>query len=180
MSRACIVVVLIVLPTLALADDKPVVVKLSGLSAEAPAEWKAEKPANRLRSYQFKLPSGDKEFADAELAVFPESSPKAADAFAKWKATFTPPDGKTLDDVAKTTQFEVGKATAHVLDVTGTWKFKERPNDPKSKEEIRPEYRAVWVVLVTPDETTHLRLSGPQGVVEKHFAGFERWLKSLK
>lgn len=162
------------------ADDKPKPVEVSGLKADPPATWKAEKPDNLLRSHQFKLPSDDKGFADAELTVSPKSSDNVAKKFDEWKAQFTPPDGTKAEDVTKTGTFEVGGAKVHVLDVTGTWKFKERPFDPKSKEQIKPEYRAVWVIVVGKDDTTHLRLSGPQGVVGKHYPEFEKWLKGLK
>lgn len=162
------------------ADDAPLTVKVNGLSAVAPAGWKSEKPANLLRSYQFKLASPDKDHADAEVIVSPKSSADVTKNFDKWKAGFTPPDGKTAEDVTKTSQFEVAGAKVHVLDVSGTWKYRERPNDPKSKEELRPEFRAIWVMVVTKDETTHIRLSGHQSVVEKHFPEFEKWVKSLK
>ena len=163
------------------ADPKAVVVKLGPLSAEAPAAWKSEKPANLLRSHQFKLPSGGPAFADAEVAVYKEGSPKVEAKFAEWKGTFVPPDGKALDDATKVSKVELpGGVTAHVLDVSGTWKFRERPRDPKSKEEIKPEYRAVWVILLGKDETVHVRFSGPMGVVEKHYPAFEKWIKSAK
>ena len=162
------------------ADPKPTVVKLGTLSATAPAAWKSEKLNNLLRSYQFKLPSGDPAFADAEVAVYKEASPKVDDKFAEWKATFVPPEGMTIDDIAKVSQYDVGAATAHVLDVTGTWKYRDRPRDPKSKEELKPDYRTVWVILRDKEETTHIRLSGPMTVVGKHIADFEKWLKSAK
>ena len=163
------------------ADEKPVAVKLGVLTAEAPAGWKREKPANLLRSFQFKLPSGDESLADAELAVYPESSPKVEAKFDEWRSTFVPPDGKTLDEVSKTSKFELPRGTtAHVLDVSGTWNYRERPKDPRSKRETRPEYRAVWVILVQKDETVHIRLSGPQTVIAKHYPAFETWLKSAK
>ncbi len=164
----------------AVAEDKGTPVKLSGLSGVAPAAWKSEKPANRLRSYQFKLPSGDKDYADAEVAVFPESSPDNAKNFARWKDTFVPADGMTIEQAAKTGKMAIGKATVATLDVSGTWKFKERPQDPKSKEMLLADHRAIWVVIETPDETTHVRLSGPATVVEKHKKDFDAWLKSLK
>ena len=164
----------------AAAEEKGTPVKLSGLAGTAPAAWKSEKPANRLRSYQFKLPSGDKDYADAEVAVFPESSPDNAKNFERWKSTIVPPDGLTPDEAAKVGKMEIGKAKVATLDANGTWKYKERPQDPKSKEELRAEYRVIWVVIETPDETTHIRLSGPLTVVEKHRKDFEAWLKGLK
>jgi hypothetical protein len=163
------------------ADEKPVAVKLGVLTAEAPADWKREKPANLLRSFQFRLPSGDESLADAELAVYPESSPKVEAKFEEWKGTFIPPDGKTLEQVSKVTRFDLPRGVkAHVLNVSGTWNYRERPKDPRSKRETRPEYRAVWVILVHDDETVHLRLSGPRKVMERQYPAFEKWLKSAK
>ena len=164
----------------AVAEDKPTPVKLSGLAATAPASWKSEKPANRLRSFQFKLASGDKDYADAEVAIFPESSPDNTKNFERWKATFVPPDGMTIEDAAKVGTMEIGRAKVATLEVSGTWKYKERPQDPKSKEMLLADYRAVWVVIEAPDETTHVRLSGPGVIVEKHKKDFEAFLKSLK
>ena len=163
----------------ATAQDKGTAVKVNKLSAAAPAEWKSEKPANRLRSYQFKLP-GANDRGDAEVIVMPESSPDVEKNFPRWKAQFVPPDGKTADDLGKTAKWDVPGSTATVLDVRGTWKYKERPFDPKSKEELKDDYRVVWVVVADKDEAAHIRLSGPRETVEKHYAAFEKWVKSLK
>jgi hypothetical protein len=180
MIRVLSIVALLVSPLAVIADDKPVTAKLSGLSATVPAGWKSEKPANLLRSYQFKLPTTDQDHADAEVVVFPQSSADITKNFDNWKSQYIPPDGKAAADVTKTSEFDVVGAKAHVLDVSGTWKYKERPKDPTSKEVLRPEFRTVWVVLVAKEETTHIRLSGHQSVIEKHYDDFEKWVKSLK
>ena len=164
---------------IALAAD-PVAVPFGKLKATVPADWKAERPSNRLRSHQFRLPSGDPALADAEVYVMPESPPDPAKVFPRWKATVVPPDGKTPDDATKESKFDAGGATVHLLDATGTWKYRERPFDPRSKEEQRPEYRVVWAVVQHGDEATHVRLSGPQAVVAKHYPAFEQWLKGMK
>jgi hypothetical protein len=161
------------------ADDKPVVTRIGGLKAPAPKTWKSEKPANLLRSYQFKLVSPDKDFADAELAVFPESSPKWEDKFKEWKETVIPPDGSTIDQAAKVSKFEVEGKTVQVLDISGNWKYRERPRDPSSKEMLRPEYRVIWFVVLD-EEATHVRFSGPEKVVAKHHEDVLNWIKSLK
>ena len=155
-------------------------VEFGKLKAVAPALWKSEKPANRLRSHQFKLFSPEKDLADAELIILPESNPNPDKAFPGWKKTFEPPDGKTLDEVTKTDKFAVGAATVHILDISGTWNYRERPQDPKSKLEVRPEYRAVWMIVIVGEDAWHIRLSGPQKVVEKHHADVMAWIKSLK
>lgn len=170
-------VALLCLATPAAAEPaKPV--KIGSLTATPPAEWKAVKPSNRLRSAQFLLPSGEAGVADAEVNVRPESSPKPEKEFPRWKAEFIPPDGKTLDDSAKESKFEVGGATVYLLDVTGTWKYKEFPQ--AKKEEERPGYRVIWAIIAEKDTATHVRMSGPAKVIEKYQKGFDGWLKGLK
>jgi hypothetical protein len=162
------------------ADPKPVVVKFGKLSAEVPTDWKSEKPNNRLRSHQFKLLSPIKDTPDAEVSVMPESDPNPEKYFPRWKAMFVPPEGKTVEDLSKVKKETVGTVVLHTLDVTGDWKYKERPFDPKSKEELRSNYRVIWAIVVTGDEASHVRLNGPMAVVEKHQPAFEKWLKSIK
>jgi hypothetical protein len=160
------------------ADDKPVVVKLNKLSAPAPDDWKKEKPANLFRTYQFKLP-GAKDHPEAELSVTNGSLPGADKNFPKWKNMFVPPEGKTVDDIAKTANWEVPGAKVDVLDITGTWKYRERPNDPKTEKQL-DDWRVIWVIVEEKDETHHLRLSGPTATVDEHAKAFEKWVKSLK
>ena len=178
--RLLAVTVLLLVATAAGAQP-PKPVKFGPLSATPPAGWKAEKPANLLRSAQFKLPSADDSLAAAEVAVFGEASPKVAEKFAEWRNTFVPAEGESADKLGKVETFAMlGKTVATTLDVTGTWKYRERPRDPASKEELRPDYRVVWAILVNEDETTHLRLSGPAKVVAAHHEAFVAWLKSAK
>lgn len=167
-------------PMLALAQDKGTETKINGMKATTPADWKSEKPSNLLRSYQFKLP-GAKDEGEAEVSVYPESAPNPAKVFPRWKATFVPPEGKTVDDISKTAKWDVKGATVSVLDISGgTWKYKERPQDPASKEMLLDNYRVVWVIVVGEDEATHIRLSGPKATVDKHAKAFEEWIKALK
>jgi hypothetical protein len=155
------------------AQPKAVTIKLNKLSAPAPVGWVSEKPKYTLRSYQFQLP-GEKGGAAGEFIVMPESDPKAEKVFPRWKAQFA------TTDAAKESKLAIKDAMADVLDVTGTWKYRERPFDPKSKEEERVDYRVVWAVVGEKDEATHVRLSGPKEVVAKHYTAFEAWLKALK
>jgi hypothetical protein len=149
-------------------------IKVGTLSAPAPADWKAEKPTNRLRSYQFKLPGEP----PAEVIVMPDSNPDPAKSFPRWKESFVPPDDGGA--VGKESKFESAGATVHVLDAAGTWKYKERPFDPKSKEELREGYRVVWVIVAEKESATHVRLSGPKEVVDRHYPAFRAWVMALK
>ena len=177
MRRALFVLLMFAPP--APAQDKGTTVKVGALSATAPADWKSEKTANRLRSHQFKLPAAP-DHAAAEVIVSPESSADVEKNFPRWKATFVPPEGKVADDLGKASKWDVKGATVNVLDVSGTWKYRERPFDPKSKEELKEDYRVVWVIVADKDEATHLRISGPAPSVEKNMKAFEAWVKALK
>lgn len=162
-------------------DSEAVLVKVNDRTGQAPKEWQAKKPENRLRSYQFILPSGDPDVEDAEVVIFPESNPKPEKSFPRWKASFLPPEGKTLDDVSKQSEKELPDGgTVTFLDVTGTWRYKERPFDPTSQEMLKPDFRAVWAIIADEDEATHVRFSGPQKVVDKYKPGFDKWIESLK
>ena len=171
----CLAVVL--LAGFARAGDKPVVVKLDKLSAPAPGDWKAEKPANLLRAYQFKLP-GAKGEPGADLAIYNQSRPGADKNFPRWKNEFVPPEGKTADDIGTAAKWDVKGATVNVLDATGTWKYKERPVD--RKETLLDNWRVIWVIVEQKDETFHLRLSGPAATVAAHAKEFEAWVRSFK
>ena len=164
---------------LAFALAAPPAVPFGKLASVAPEAWTSEKPLTRLRSHQFQLAGVDGS-PGGEVIVMPESSPKVDKEFPRWKAQYTPPEGKTVEDIAKESKFEIGAATVQLLDVSGTWKYRERPFDPKSKEERREGYRTVWAIVVVKDESTHVRLSGPVKVVEREYAGFEKWLRGLK
>src|SRR5262249_25903837 len=102
---------LLALPFCALAQEKKgTEVKLTKLSGTTPADWKKEKPANLLRSYQFRLPEV-KDMPGSEIVIFPESNPNVEKTFPKWKAQFVPPEGKTVDDISKTMKWDVKGAT---------------------------------------------------------------------
>lgn len=168
--------VLLYLTALLVTD--PLVVKVGKRSAVAPDGWVSVKPSNRLRSYQFKLPGRDASLPAGEVVVSPDSDPDPDKLFPRWKATFEPPEGKAVDDLTKAAKLSANGVTVHLLDVAGTWKYKEFPM--AKKEERRPNWRVVWALVVADGAATQVRLSGPVTVVEQHLPAFEKWLKSLR
>ena len=162
----------------AVVADGPVV-KVGGRSAAVPAGWVAEKPANRLRSHQFVLPAAEPDGKPGELVVYPDAAPNPDKLFPQWAATVTPDDdGTPPEENAKRSKAEKNGLTLHRLDAAGTWKYRDFPQ--AKKEEQRPGWRVVWVIVVEADGATHLRLSGPTAVVEKQLPAFDKWLETLK
>jgi hypothetical protein len=156
-------------------DKKGTVVDLDGLKSVAPADWKAEKPANKLRFMQFALPKVKDDKADAELVIFKGFGGSAKENLQRWKEQFIPPKGKKIDDVAKVKEMKVAGAELTYLDVSGTYLFAT-----KNKTEKRPDYRMLAVHFEGEKSVFHIKLVGPAKTVEKYKKGFDEWLKAFK
>lgn len=161
-------------------ETKGKVVELDGLKAAVPGEWVPEKPANRMRFLQYRLPKVEGDKTDAALIIFKGLGGSPKDNIKRWKEMFIPPEGKTLEDVSKVSQIKIGKVEAPYLEVWGTYRFKEAPFDPKSKMELRPNQRMLNVHYEGEDDVFHFRLVGPDKTVTHYKKGFEDWLKALK
>jgi hypothetical protein len=164
--------------TSAADEPKGTVIEVDGMKAAVPADWKEEKPKNRLRWKTFRLPRVKDDKMDAELAMFNEARGTPEDNVKRWKGMFMPPDGKTIDDVSKVSEVPIGKKKATYLEVYGTYVYKEFPMAPKS--ELRPDQRMIAVQYDGDDNTYHFRINGPAATVEHHKKGFDAWLKALK
>ena len=158
---------------------KPVEVTLDGLKSTAPAEWKATKPANLLRSHQFKAPraAGDKE--DAEIYVLTTVHGTPAENIAKLKELFLLPTSLPKEKAVREWDIKNSKATLTCLDIQGTYYVKTKPIDTAVKE-VRPDYRMIAAVWVSKDASYSIRLVGPKKTVDAHAKGFETWLRNFK
>ena len=169
---------------LAHADDKKsTVVEIDGLKSATPAEWQPGEVTSQFRIHQFRIPHVAEDKTDAELIIFffgPGGGGSADANVKRWKGTFVPPEDKKIDDVAKVETFKVGDVQVTYLDVQGTYKFKERPFDPASKEELRPDHRLLGVVFESPQGPYFFRLVGPAKTVSQNKKAFEDWLKAFK
>jgi hypothetical protein len=156
-------------------------VKLDGMQSRAPAEWVEEPSNSRLRIKQFRLEAigDDKDNAEVIIFFFGTGSGGSADANVKrWKGMFIPPEGKTIEDVARVDRFKVSGVDVTYLDIRGTYLFKERPSDAETAR--RPNYRMVGVVLASKNGPYFIRLVGPADTVAHYKKGFDEWLKGFK
>src|SRR5262249_35124133 len=102
-------------------DKKDRTFVIDGLKSQVPDDWVVEKPANRLRYLQFRLPKVEGDAVDAELVVSKAIGGSPEANVKRWKDQFMPPAGKTVDDISKVTQFKMGKGKeAWYLDISGT------------------------------------------------------------
>lgn len=165
------------------AGGKGTLVELDGLRSTTPGDWKVAAPDNKFRAYQFTVPKSEGDAKDAEVVIFffgPGSGGSSDDNIKRWKKMFQPPEGKSIDDVAKLTNFKVGKVPVDYLDIHGTYVFKNPPFDPNAKEERRPGYRMLSVFFGSENGPYFIRLTGPAKTVENQKPKFDEWLKNFK
>jgi hypothetical protein len=159
-------------------------IDLGGLKSKAPAGWKAQKPANKFRVYQFSVPKveGDKE--DAELVVFffgKGSGGGTDENIKRWKTQFIAPEGKSIDEATKINNFKVGaKAECVYVDISGTYKYKNPPFDPNAKEVRKANFRRIGVIFDCEEGPFFITLTGPAKTMEKNKAAFDDWIKAFK
>src|SRR5262249_44911995 len=160
-------------------EEKGTEVEIDGVKVTAPAEWKAEKPTGGLPpKYLFRLPKKGEDKDDAELKIFEGLGGSVEQNIERWKGSFVPPKGKTIDDVAKVEKMEIAGRKVAYLDISGTYKFRDL-SKPNAKEELRPDYRML-ALQINGKEVYHLKLVGPAKTVEAHKKGFDELLKALK
>jgi hypothetical protein len=155
-----------------------VMVALDTLKSRAPASWKKEKPASRLRYAQFTLPAAGKDKKDADVVIYQNLGGNVKANVARWKAQFVPPRGKTIDDVSKVTKVDIAGEKATYVDVHGT--FRPPPFDPKYKGEPQENFRMLAIQYKGPKNLYHIKLTGPAATVEHYKKGFDAWLKGFK
>jgi hypothetical protein len=158
-------------------------VEMDGLHSRTPASWKKEEVPPRLAQFrlaQFRLPKKGDDADDAELLIFKGFGGSAKQNVDRWKGQFVAPEGKGIDDVSKVEELRVAGHGATYLDVHGTYLFKARPFDPNEKPQKKPDYRMLAVQFEGPDNTYHIKLTGPAKTIEEYKKGFDDWLKGFK
>lgn len=154
-------------------------VSLDGMTSIAPGSWKAESVANRGRLYHFHLPRsvGDKE--DAELIITRIPPGPAGEQIARLKDLFLLPTNLPKDQAIKEWTIKNGKAVLTCLDIQGTYHPKKNSIDA-SVREVRPDYRLMAAVWISPEGSYLIRLLGPKRTVSAQASAFESWLRHFK
>jgi hypothetical protein len=157
------------------ADD----VDLDGMKSKTPTGWVEETPSNRMRFAQFKLPKAKGDTEDAELIIFKGLGGSVNNNIDRWKKQFVPPEGKTLDDVAKVEKVKIGGQEATQLTIEGTYLFNPAPFNPASKTVKRPNYKMIAIHFDGPKEVYHIKLTGPAKTIDEHAKAFDGWIKGF-
>jgi hypothetical protein len=155
-------------------------VTIDGLTSTAPEAWKETPTTSKMRWKQFTIPRAPGDQFDGELVIFFFGPGQGGDADAnitRWKGMFTPPEGKKMEDVSKVDTITVGEVKATLLDVRGTYTPSQMMGPP---QDPRPNHRMIGVVFASPQGPYFMRFVGPERTIERHKAGFDKWLRGFK
>ena len=152
------------------------------LVAEAPANWKFQKPERQFRTHEFVLPSGEKGVADGFLMVtnFGKGVGGGLEAnLQRWYGMVEQPDGSSTEKAAKKQDIELkGFGRIVWLDMQGT--YLDRPTPMSQEVTRRPNYRVFAAMIdAGKDGPYWIRATGPDSVMRLDRDGFERFLKSI-
>lgn len=158
------------------AQDKPAAetkeVKIEDITLNAPATWKQEPPANRLRLAQFKIPAveGDKEPAELVVSSFPGGGGGIDANLERWVKQFQGEGRKVKITFGACPQGEY-----YFSEISGTYNRSIGPPIAGRTEAV-PGSRSLGVILVVAKgdakEAYFLKLTGPDKTVAAAAEGF--------
>ena len=143
-----------------------------GLKVKAPEGWLRQKPANRMRKAQFKLPHAENDTFDGELTVIPAFGGMDAN-LQRWKQQFKEVP-EPLINKRKVAGMEVS-----IVQLDGTYMYKARPMDPSEKSQPRPDYRVLAAVVQAPGGQVFFKSFGPRATMEKWQEAFTDMVDSF-
>jgi hypothetical protein len=173
MRTSCPALLAAALLTGAVAAEEKERIRLENVAAPPPA-FQTESPTSMLHVAQYRLkgPQGD-----AQLLLYRNvHDPKRT--VEGWMGQFTPPKGRTLDDV---TRFSVATVAGHKatrLEMSGTWEG--RHFDIGEGKGPQDGYKMVVICFERDDALFQIRLVGPACTVDGHLKEFDDWIKAFR
>ena len=146
--------------------------EVMGMRVKAPEGWVRQKPANRMRKAQFKLPHADNDTHDGELTVIPAFGGMEAN-LQRWKQQFKEVPEPLINNR------EVAGMKVSIVQLDGTYLYKARPMDPSETVQPRPDYRVLAAVVQAPEGQVFFKSFGPRTTMEKWQEAFTDMVDSF-
>ena len=147
--------------------------EVMGLKARPPEGWLRQKPANRMRKAQFKLPRADNDEYDGELTVIPAFGGMEAN-LQRWRAQFKEGPEPLINNR------KVSGMDVSIVQIDGTYLYKARPMDPGETAQERPDYRVLAAIVQAPGGQVFFKSFGPRSTMEKWQEGFTDMVDSFR
>lgn len=148
---------------------------LLGLGLAVPTEWEKGTPSNPMRVAQWVLPGPG---GDGELVVFRFAGGGGGIQanLDRWKGQFTPPEGKTIDDVSTTKEIEgTGGLKTTLVDVTGTF-ASGMPGGPATPQS---DSRMLAAIVEGSGDPFYFKAVGPKATIDLWAAPYDTMIASF-
>lgn len=137
-------------------------IKVEDITLTVPANWKQERPSNRLRLAQFEIPAaeGDTQATELVVSYFGGGGGGVDQNIERWIGQFGP-QGKQV----KVTSGSSKQGGYHFVDVRGTYNMPVGPPILRNTQEL-PEARMLGVILEVEGKGNYfLKMAGPEKTV---------------
>jgi hypothetical protein len=143
------------------------------MKVKPPEGWLRQKPANRMRKAQFKLPRAEGDEHDGELTVIPAFGGMEAN-LQRWRAQFKEGPQPLINNR------KVSGLDVSIVQIDGTYLYKARPMDPAETAQERPDYRVLAAIVQAPGGQLFFKSFGPRSTMEKWQEAFTDMVDSFK
>lgn len=150
------------------------------LAFDVPTDWIRVEPTSPMRMAQFQLPRADGDPEDAECIVYyfgGEGGAVEAN-LERWTNQMLQPDGRSSDEVAMTTSYQVAGLQVTVLDVPGTFAAEVQPGS--KMRYYKRGFRLKAAVVQSPDGPFFFKLTGPARTVTRWAQTFTELIDSVR
>jgi len=160
------------------ADAPPQKIDAGGLTFEAPASWKATKPASAMRRAQLDVApvEGDSEPAQLIVFAFPGGAGSVDDNVKRWQNGFKDEKGNPPKVDTKVVKGKNVDATR--VEIAGHYIAPVLPGSPQAND--KPNYRLLGGIVQTGGTGYFLKMVGPDKTVRSAAKGFDELLASMK
>jgi len=143
---------------------------------KVPTEWTSRAPSSSMRLAELVLPGPG---GDTALVIyrFPGGGGGAEANVQRWKGQFTPPQGKTIDDVTSVTVVERPPLKITRVDIRGTNSAESMPGVGDQKNE--PDSRMLAAIIEGVGDPYFFKAVGASATLDVWAPAFEAMLGSM-
>jgi len=153
--------------------------QINKLTWHAPEGWQQETPRSSMRKAQYRLAkvAGDPEDASVVIFYFRGQGGSVQANIERWYGQFRQPDGKPTAETAKVSTSTENNLKQTVVEITGTYLFKQTPMSSQVTE--KPNFKMLGGIVESHSGPWFIKMVGPANTIDKWRDSFFVFMKSF-
>lgn len=152
--------------------------RVDELSLALPTGWSAVVPASSMRKAQFHVADGPPAL-DVIVFRFPGGGGSVQANIDRWKSQFTPPEGKSIDEVSQVHKAMLGPLTVTKVEIHGKFSDGMRPMAAAGQAAAGTS-RMLGAIVEGSGNPYFFKFVGPDAAVAAQRKAFDDMLASMK